>query len=327
MILSQSDGTNTMYFQYDTNNIPFGFIFNGVQYFYLTNHSGDVLGITEENGNFIAQYLYDEWGNLLYIDSDDRDDTAVHLTVAEANPLRYRGYYYDAETGYYYLQSRYYDSEICRFINADFTEIAKVSKSMSNGVNIFVYCNNDSVNNSDPSGCFSGVIVYFYKQKNKKINSGFFGHLDIQIDNTLYSYASYESGNFLITTNISAYHQSQRSKYSIVQCKINVSAGEKACILSFYRRQKNISSWKTRKVNFDTSGKSNIYKINSGKYKDYKLRTVNCSTFVLDGLTEAFNVMIAIFRTIQIFKYLFQVLNTPTKVFEICQWLANYKAK
>ena len=109
-------------------------------------------GITEENGNFIAQYLYDEWGNLLYIDSDDRDDTAVHLTVAEANPLRYRGYYYDAETGYYYLQSRYYDSEICRFINADAVEIALLSKNTNAGTNLSAYCNNNPVNNSDRNG-------------------------------------------------------------------------------------------------------------------------------------------------------------------------------
>ena len=109
-------------------------------------------GITKENGNFIAQYLYDEWGNLLYIDSDDRDDTAVHLTVAEANPLRYRGYYYDAETGYYYLQSRYYDSEICRFINSDIIEISVISKDLFYGNSLYTYCNNNPVNYLDTNG-------------------------------------------------------------------------------------------------------------------------------------------------------------------------------
>ena len=74
------------------------------------------------------------------------------LAIANANPLRYRGYYYDTETGYYYLQSRYYDASICRFINADIPEIAQVSKSISAGTNLFAYCNNEPINNSDPDG-------------------------------------------------------------------------------------------------------------------------------------------------------------------------------
>ena len=79
--------------------------------------------------------------------------------IAKQNPLRYRGYYYDNETGYYYLQSRYYDSNICRFINADIPEIAKISKSISSGLNIFAYCNNNPINNSDPNGHIAPAIV------------------------------------------------------------------------------------------------------------------------------------------------------------------------
>ena len=99
--------------------MPLGFVYNGVQYFYLTNTMGDVLGITEANGNLIAQYLYDDWGKLVSIDTADEETSTAYREIAEANPLRYRGYYYDRETGYYYLQSRYYDPSICRFINAD----------------------------------------------------------------------------------------------------------------------------------------------------------------------------------------------------------------
>ena len=109
-------------------------------------------GITEENGNFIVQYLYDEWGSLLSIDTADEDGSVEYREIAEANPLRYRGYYYDAETGYYYLQSRYYDSEICRFINADAVEIALLSKNTNAGTNLSAYCNNNPVNNSDRNG-------------------------------------------------------------------------------------------------------------------------------------------------------------------------------
>lgn len=70
--------------------------------------------------------------------------------------LRYRGYYQDAETDYYYLQSRYYDANICRFINADIPEIAQMSKDILVGANLFAYCNNNPVNNSDSSG--KGVL-------------------------------------------------------------------------------------------------------------------------------------------------------------------------
>lgn len=143
VILSQTDGTNTMYFQHDTNGVPLGFILNGTQYFYITNQMGDVISITDAQGNELAQYSYDEWGNTLSTSDND---------IANINPLRYRGYYYDSETGYYYLQSRYYDPSICRFINADIPEIVNVTKDVYTGINLFPYCNNNPVNNSDPTG-------------------------------------------------------------------------------------------------------------------------------------------------------------------------------
>lgn len=145
VILSQTDGTNTWYFQYDTNGSPLGFVLNGTQYFYITNQMGDVLAITDTEGSIVGDYEYDAWGKVLTADTD----------IAEQNPIRYRGYYYDNETGYYYLQSRYYDSNICRFINADIPEIAKISKSISSGLNTFAYCNNEPINTSDPTGHFT----------------------------------------------------------------------------------------------------------------------------------------------------------------------------
>ncbi len=165
VILSQTDGTNTMYFQYDTNGTPLGFIYNGTQYFYMTNQMGDIIAITDSNGDIIIQYVYDEWGKLLNIYTMN-EDNAEQIEVANANPLRYRGYYYDTETGYYYLQSRYYDASICRFINADIPEIAQMSKGISSGTNLFAYCNNNPVNDSDPTGSISisaiiGALIGF----------------------------------------------------------------------------------------------------------------------------------------------------------------------
>lgn len=147
-VISQSSSYGNCYFQYDEKGLPLGFTFNEEQYFYITNQFGDVIGITDADGNALAYYSYDEWGKLLEI-----KDVSIYgegYDIAEINPLRYRGYYYDFETGYYYLQSRYYDPSICRFINADVLSYMSVDEPTS--LNIFSYCSNDPINYIDPRG-------------------------------------------------------------------------------------------------------------------------------------------------------------------------------
>ena len=87
--------------------------YNNTLYYYVLNAQGDVIALADQNGNLIAKYSYDPWGKLLSVTPNGwlDEQNAYYLEVAEANPLRYRGYYYDAETGFYYLQSRYYDPE------------------------------------------------------------------------------------------------------------------------------------------------------------------------------------------------------------------------
>lgn len=150
VILSQTDGTNTMYFQYDTNGFPLGFIWNDTQYLYMTNQMGDVISITDTQGNELVQYEYDEWGALGSITTTNNTDEENAL--ANINPLRYRGYYYDSETGYYYLQSRYYDAGICRFINSDLYDMAGASSQISESSNLMIYCSNNPINSIDEFG-------------------------------------------------------------------------------------------------------------------------------------------------------------------------------
>ena len=145
-----------MYFQYDTNGTPLGFIYNGTQYLYLTDQMGDVIAITDADGGIIAAYVYDAWGKLLNINYLD-EENSEHNKIVNANPLRYRGYYYDNETGYYYLQSRYYDPSICRFINADIF-CSTDNKTICDN-NMFAYCDNNPTNKVDFIGTFPVHIV------------------------------------------------------------------------------------------------------------------------------------------------------------------------
>ena len=132
-------GDNILDFTFDANGAPLTLVTGGKVYYYLTNLQGDVMSIESSDGTPVASYCYDAWGKILACDG----------ALAELNPLRYRGYVYDQETGFYYLQSRYYDPAIGRFINAD-NVISYAGNSLL-GCNVFAYCFNNPVNLSDDS--------------------------------------------------------------------------------------------------------------------------------------------------------------------------------
>ena len=144
VLYSQTTGTDTMYFLYDEIGEAYGFIYNGTTYYYSRNIQGDVLYLYTSSGMCVAGYIYDTWGKL--VDVDGAGDS--YIAIANANPIRYRGYYYDNETGFYYLQSRYYDPETGRFISAD----GLVDQSSVLGYNLFAYCRNNPVNMTDTTG-------------------------------------------------------------------------------------------------------------------------------------------------------------------------------
>ena len=324
-----ADGKNYR-FIYDESGRPTAFMLNGALYHYITNQMGDVVGVTDADGNLALEYFYDAWGDNFTAapDSCDYDgktgwDGAYRLY--NDNPIKYRGYYFDHTIGLYYLQSRYFHTDINRFFNADDPDIARESKDIPVGMNLFAYCNNDPVNGTDPTGCWSGVSVYYYKLKKGVTKGSTFGHLDIRIDNTIYSYAKYKSGNFLITSEIKAYHDYQKSKYTIYSKTIKVTNEEKYDIKSFYNEQKNCSKVKAT-ATFSRNKKSKIRKINSGEYKTYHLTSRNCATFVLDGLRCAFGLTIFFYRLVQRLYYIFSDLDTPKKVFEIVGWLADARS-
>lgn len=124
---------------------------NGTTYYYAINGQGDVIGIFDVNGDCVVTYNWDNaWGY------NPEPDGPMADTLGTLNPLRYRSYVYDEETGYYYLQSRYYDPEICRFINAD--NYPATGQGLT-GNNMFAYCGNNPVNREDDGGNFWNFVV------------------------------------------------------------------------------------------------------------------------------------------------------------------------
>ncbi len=159
-LIAQSNG---LQFIYDNSGVA-GVKYSDKYYFYRKDVQGNVVAILDSDGNLVVKYVYDAWGNHAVLDANGQDIVNMQH-IGNLNPFRYRSYYYDTETGLYYLQTRYYDPELGRFISQDSIEYADYESV--NGLNLFAYCGNDPVNNIDPMGTWSwkkfwkrfGIIV------------------------------------------------------------------------------------------------------------------------------------------------------------------------
>lgn len=150
-IIYEEKNNNLIYYLYDEEGLV-GLEYNGEKYLYIKNLCDDVLGIIDSKGNKVASYVYDSWGQLLEI--KDQNGCNISLdditNIAVINPFRYRSYYYDIETGLYYLKRRYYNPEIGRFISPD---IIIGSNQDIISTNLYSYVSNDPINNIDNNGC------------------------------------------------------------------------------------------------------------------------------------------------------------------------------
>lgn len=160
-IIYEKNGNNIIYYIYSENNGIIGFKYNQNTYLYLKNIQGDIIGIMDENLNIVANYQYDSYGKIVSItDASGNDVSTNENHIANINPFRYRGYYYDRETGLYYLGSRYYNPDWGRFINADhFFTIS--SNNLS--TNLFIFALNNPINYYDENG-------YLFKKIKQKLN-------------------------------------------------------------------------------------------------------------------------------------------------------------
>ena len=142
-----SDTTNEIYvildFIYNQDNELIGVYNNHKTYYYDKNVIGEIIGIVDESGNYVVEYEYTTYGTV------DKTITSTN-DVSLYNPFVYKGYYYDEETELYWVSSRYYSPELCRWISPD--SIEYLDPESINGLNLYAYCGNDPVNKYDPSG-------------------------------------------------------------------------------------------------------------------------------------------------------------------------------
>ena len=111
---------------------------------------GNIIEILDTSGNTMVKYTYDAWGNHTVTDYTE-------FGLGNINPFRYRGYYYDTETGLYYLKSRYYDPQTGRFISMD--DISYLDPETIGGANLYAYCNNNPIKYIDPNGTSLLVVA------------------------------------------------------------------------------------------------------------------------------------------------------------------------
>lgn len=146
---------NFIEYIYGINGIT-GIKLNDTPYWFTKNLQGDVTAIYDNDGEYVAKYTYDAFGNHKIFAVEDGEtvditDNMSYNSIGHTNPIRYRGYYYDSDAGLYYLKSRYYDPHTGRFINAD--DISYIDSESLNGLNLYAYCLNNPIMNIDPIGC------------------------------------------------------------------------------------------------------------------------------------------------------------------------------
>ena len=144
-------------FSYDSLGNPIAVLYNnGEEYYYVKNLQGDIVGLVNKDGEWVVEYRYDAWGNILSTIG------SLATTLGAVNPFRYRGYFYDAETGFYYVSSRYYAPGVGRFISPDTTNVLDMQSDLHDK-NLYAYCDNNPVMRKDAGGEFwtiaSGAVI------------------------------------------------------------------------------------------------------------------------------------------------------------------------
>ena len=152
-ILAEKKNGKWQQYLYDGSGQLMAIRYKGADYYYIRDGLMCITGLVDANGGAVVNYRYDSWGKLISITGSMAD------TLGKDNPYRFKGYYYDEETGMYYLKSRYYQLEICRFISADSYAVLTQSPMALVDTNLYNYCDNNPVYREDENGQFWNVVI------------------------------------------------------------------------------------------------------------------------------------------------------------------------
>lgn len=191
-IVRETFGTVTVDYFYDNDGRPYKIRVNDGtnEYvgYYVLNLQGDVIGIINSSGTVTVKYTYDAWGN--QVERTYSSTNATSNALYQYNSLKYRGYYYDKDLELYYLNSRYYDPVICRFINADDVSVMAIEQGSLLQYNLYTYCLNNPVKYADSSG---NVVEMLTAMGAAMIGGGIAGAF---ISGISYAITSCSSGEF-----------------------------------------------------------------------------------------------------------------------------------
>lgn len=183
-IIAEEKNGQIIHYIYNEQNQLVGFEHQQSKYFYVRDLLGVIRNVIDINGSIVVTYKYDAWGNHKVYDSSNAENTSSSF-IGNINPFRYKGYYYDVETDWYYLQSRYYSPLFSRFINMDHT--LYLEPGNVDGINLFAYCANNPIHGVDPSGKFNlkklwGKVKDYAKKVVNKVVDYFLEKVDIKFD-------------------------------------------------------------------------------------------------------------------------------------------------
>ena len=154
LLVSERTGSEkTLWYRYDSSGNVIALTYESEIYMYLRNAQNDIIGLLDKDGKAVVRYTYDSWGQVVKIEGTLKDK------VGARNPFRYKGYYYDVETGLYYCRSRYYDPAIRRFISADDTQVLRDNLDMLGEKNLYTYCDDNPITRVDGDGQCWNIVV------------------------------------------------------------------------------------------------------------------------------------------------------------------------
>ena len=279
-IVHMTSGADELHFFYDAQNRPAVVVYNGTAYAYVRSLQGDIVAILDENGNVAVSYGYDAWGAPLWCTGE------LAETLGKVQPFRYRGYVFDEETGLYYLRSRYYNSELGRFLNADTIYYC----------NLFCYCKNSPTRRFDANGkededvylnVYAATFDVAFRIRPLSV-----GHVDIQIGDTIYAFGRYgETWGILDMKGMGILKvgdaasmmqaQSESNNKKVIRAKLSMSHEQ---VNQLKENLNDIIKNNSKYESTDTLPQYDYYRLTN----DYDLFSNNCTTFAMNLLYDIY---------------------------------------